>query len=105
MKLYIRAWLGSYRLVHLALVLDDQLVGGLSAEGQIDFYISCVGFQHFHVALIQPFNQRTLLEIVELNSLRTNVRVEPNEVGGQQVKATHKIWKKRAVKLLKSDWH
>lgn len=92
MNLQIRTWFGSYQFVLLMLVLDDHFKGGVLVEGEVESLILFVVVQHFNVTLKQPIHLWTLFEIVELNPARAYVRVKPDEVAFQQIKATNEIW-------------
>lgn len=102
MQLQIRTLPGAHQFVLLVLILDDQLVSLLIAEGQVEALVVSIVVQHLHLTAAQSesFHRRTLLEIVELNSSITDLRVEPDEVGVQQIKATDEVWrgKQKAVR-------
>lgn len=102
MQLQVRTLPGAHQFVLQVLILDDQLVSLLIAEGQVEALVVSIVVQHLHLTAAQSesFHRRTLLEIVELNSSITDLRVEPDEVGVQQIKATDEVWrgKQKAVR-------
>lgn len=102
MQLQVRTLPGTHQFVLQVLILDDQLVSLLIAEGQVEALVVSIVVQHLHLTAAQSesFHRRTLLEIVELNSSITDLRVEPDEVGVQQIKATDEVWrgKQKAVR-------